>query len=95
MCECLCSLNTSRILILLFISSVMMLAPRDPLNLPLSERDDIFFVCVCVKKSVFSCILLFFNLFLCIICVTVQGTCTEGLCDKRIIFFLSNKIITK
>ena len=33
----------------------------------------------------------FFNSFLCIICVTGQGTCTEGLCEKRIIFFLSNK----
>lgn len=40
----------------------------------------------------FSCMFfLFFQSFLCIICVTCQGTCIEGICEKRIIFFLSNK----
>lgn len=33
--------------------------------------------------------------FLCIFCVISQGTCTEGLCVKRMIYFLSNKRIMK
>lgn len=95
---CMCSFDINGKLILLFISSVMMWAWFD--SLKSAYEWTWFYIFVFLKKLIlcFKCFIKFFffhvsffQSFLCIICVTGQGTYTEGLCEKRFIFFLSNK----
>lgn len=63
-------------------------------------------MCVCVWYAMwffeihlwvlcFVILFVIYATFLCIFCVISQGTCTEGLCVKRMIYFLSNKRIMK
>lgn len=102
---CVCSFN--RILVLLlFISSVMMWAWCDPLKSASEWTWCDLYVVVFFKKahfcvdmcSFYKCLPMysFFLSFFspCIICVTSQGTCTEGLLWKEnyIFFFQINRL---